>query len=437
MQATKHTRLIVIIYYAIPNKLQQQHTNLNWTLIRKIDLVLGIPLVYLLSFYRTLFPGTPVVKAAPAPTKILFVKFWGIGNLFMMLPSAYALRKSFPSARIDLLTLETNKEATGTLSAFNNTYTIDTKSALAFIKTCMVNYRTLLNNDYDLIIDFEQFARFSAIFCSFIGRKKTVGFNTEGRHRHLLYSDSVTYCNTIHITKSFYSLIAQAGAIESEYTQALNATSEKMRSGDRKNILKELSIPLSGIVIVMHIGTSANFSERRWPVDYFAMLINMLTENFNVMIVCTGLKDEVMIAGHVMEQVRDRDKVINATGKLTFRQYLDLILASVLVVSADTSAVHIASAAGIPVIGLYGPNTPCLYGPWGKGGISFYSSLPCSPCITNFNDKIHTCRHPEGKGECMKRTKPEEVFEKIKDCLFDSNTHKDHEETGKGPQCSV
>ncbi|MFH1245676.1 MAG: hypothetical protein V1662_04250, partial [Candidatus Omnitrophota bacterium] len=73
----------------------------------------------------------------------------------------------------------------------------------------------------------------------------------------------------------------------------------------------------------------------------------------------------------------------------------------------------------VPVVGLYGPNTPLLYGPWGANSIYFYKNLSCSPCITNYNAKINRCRHPRGEGMCMKSITPAEVFEGLKTAYFD------------------
>jgi heptosyltransferase-3 len=75
--------------------------------------------------------------------------------------------------------------------------------------------------------------------------------------------------------------------------------------------------------------------------------------------------------------------------------------------------VHLASALNTPVVGLYGPNTPQLYGPWGENGLALYANLDCSPCITNFNSKLNTCRHPRGGGACMRELSAEMVFSAI------------------------
>ena len=73
--------------------------------------------------------------------------------------------------------------------------------------------------------------------------------------------------------------------------------------------------------------------------------------------------------------------------------------------SNDTAPVHLASALGRPVLGLYGPNTPVLYGPLSRGSVAFHHRTPCSPCLTNFNYKTSYCRMPV----CIRSVTVEEV----------------------------
>jgi ADP-heptose:LPS heptosyltransferase len=71
-----------------------------------------------------------------------------------------------------------------------------------------------------------------------------------------------------------------------------------------------------------------------------------------------------------------------------------LLARAQVLVSNDSGPVHLASALGVPVLGLYGPNSPALYGPLSPGSVAFHDAPPCSPCITNFNYKTSRCRNP-------------------------------------------
>ena len=79
-------------------------------------------------------------------------------------------------------------------------------------------------------------------------------------------------------------------------------------------------------------------------------------------------------------------------------------------VSSDTGPIHIAAAQGVHCIGLYGPNTPVVYGPYTKDKTIFYTKLACSPCMTNLNLKETKCKN----NLCMQKIRVEDVFNAIK-----------------------
>jgi len=395
---------------------------MNWKIIRIVDTYIGIPLMYLLVCLRKLFRFSFHDPARKEYKRILLVKFWGIGNIFMMLPSAEALRNTYPDAELDLLTLETNLDAALATGAFNNVYVLDARDIFIFTATSLRNGIMLRRRGYAFILDFEQFAKFSAVFCAMIGKNDRIGFNTEGQHRHFLYTHTVPYDNSIHITRSYKALTNIAGVASTD-TGVLRTVAGQP-SGDIlcSDVAAKLGISIDRLLVVMHVGTSSNSRERRWPEKYFAALADLLIGRHDVQLVITGLKDEASIASGVISNTHCGGRIVDASGKLNFKEFFSLIRLSDLVVSADTAAVHVASAFGIPVVGLYGPNTPVLYGPWGENSLSFYRKLDCSPCITNFNSKIFICRHPEGRGACMLKISAEEVYEKIRERYFEQNS---------------
>lgn len=391
---------------------------MNWKIIRAIDAYLGIPLMYMARFLKKLLPSALRPDIVEDPRRILLVKFWGVGNLFMMMPSVHLLRKAYPDAEIDLFTLESNREAAECLRAFGAVYAQNTKGYLSFFHTAISAVAALRRRDYDIVIDFEQFARFSALCTALIGKRISIGFSTASQHRHILFSHTVHYDNTLHTTLSYCSLARAAGADGTctLFGEQLRKQALAGRNGGASP--QGFAAGPEETIVVFHVGTSENFSERRWPAGCYAVLADLLIERHGALVLLTGLDNESYLASEVVDRTRRRDRVTNLCGRLGFEEYFRLIAMSDLVVSADTAAVHIASALGVPVAGLYGPNTPALYGPWGSDGIAFYGELRCSPCITNFNAKTHICRHPDGKGACMRKISPEEVYQRIRGCYF-------------------
>ena len=395
---------------------------MNWKIIRILDTYVGIPLLYLLRcFKRALHPALHS-RVRGNYDRILLIKFWGIGNLCMMLTSVRALKSAYPDTTIDLLTLESNKDAAASTGAFSQVYLIDTSGFFRFLATSLHTVKHLRSTGYDCIIDFEQFAKYSAILTALIGAKDTVGFITEDQHRHFLYGAPVLYDNNIHVTRSYHALVRAAGAHDRDHVQAQGSAPLFSENIQIEDGAQRLGIDSDRIVVVMHIGTSDNFKERRWPIEYYARLADLLIARCGVQIVITGLPEEASIGTAFMDRVQAADKVIDTVGRLSFREFIALIRMSDLVITADTSPVHLASAMGVPVVGLYGPNTPLLYGPWGTNDLVFYQQLACSPCITNFNAKMHVCRHPAGKGACMRMISPDAVFQGIHARYFESDS---------------
>lgn len=394
---------------------------MNLKMVRWVDIYVGITLTYLVFCLKRICGLSPKSSTIKDYKKILLVKFWGVGNVIMLLPAARAIKEKYPYAQLDFLTLTNNKEVAKAADIFENIFTLDIKNSYRFILTFLKIPVVLKNKNYDLIIDFEQFARFSALLCSLIGKKDIIGFDTKWQHRHFLYSSCVIYDNNVHITKSFYNLAESAGAIHKDCIKAVPLVCQQHEIEAMEGILHNLGINKEDILVILHVGTSENFSLRHWPPEYFASLADKLIENFSVKVALTGLAHEAIIGDKVMEHMKNRETTINACGKFNFNQFISLIKLSDLVVSADTAPVHLASCLSMPIVGLYGPNTPVLYGPWGERGLWFYKKLECSPCITNYNAKINKCRHPQGEGACMKKISVAEAYLGIKNNFFDEN----------------
>ena len=221
------------------------------------------------------------------------------------------------------------------------------------------------------------------------------------------------------MTESFFSMIQFPGKSFGDYIKPESSFTGGRDSEDKRLFYRRFGISEKDVLVILHAGTSQNFSLRRWPAEYFIRLADLLIEHLGVKIYFTGEQAEKNLVVRIMNGIPHKKDISNLCGKMSFLEFSDLIKRSDLVVSADTSSIHIASYFSVPVAGLYGPNTPALYGPWGEKSIFFYEKLPCSPCITNYNAKINKCAHPEGAGTCMKRLRAEDVFHGIKKHYFD------------------
>jgi heptosyltransferase-1 len=100
-------------------------------------------------------------------------------------------------------------------------------------------------------------------------------------------------------------------------------------------------------------------SEKEWP--QFARFIQAAAEKY----------PQQTFAWCASERSADicpaADNIINLAGQTNLLQIIALIQEAAVVVANDSGPVHIAAAVGTPILGLYGPTPPALYGPYPLG----------------------------------------------------------------------
>ena len=95
-----------------------------------------------------------------------------------------------------------------------------------------------------------------------------------------------------------------------------------------------------------------------------------------------------------------------------FVRPLELIDAGArVVVAGDTGPLHLASAVGTPVVGVYGPTDPRNTGPLGLGAHVVRLGIGCSPCYDLTGPA--ECKLPDRSVACMWGLSPDRVFESV------------------------
>lgn len=135
-----------------------------------------------------------------------------------------------------------------------------------------------------------------------------------------------------------------------------------------------------------------------------AAIADWLSEEYHAQIVLTGGPKDGDQAREIAKQTQRAAPAI-AEGT-TLRQYIGLLRGSDLVISADSSAMHLAAALGVPYLALFGPTPHMERAPLAGIGEVLVESLPCAPC------DLPTCANRTFQ-ECMMRIELRDVQEAV------------------------
>jgi len=175
---------------------------------------------------------------------------------------------------------------------------------------------------------------------------------------------------------------------------------------DRIRTLHPAFDPNRHRIALINPNASEMLIQRRWPSDRYAKLIGLILEAYDdVVLLITGAASEKAEAEALVRSVGS-DRCVNFAGQVKLSELTALYSLATVMVSNDSGPVHFAALTDMPVIGLYGPESPNLYGPLGRG-VAVSAGLACSPCVSAANHRKTNCTD----NQCLKAISVEHVFE--------------------------
>lgn len=111
------------------------------------------------------------------------------------------------------------------------------------------------------------------------------------------------------------------------------------------------------------IAPSSSKSYKNWTVEGYAAIADHAAALGYQVILCGGPDDkEKKLSKEIV--VRCNYKPVDLVGQTTLKQLMALIHQANIVLAPDTGPIHMATAAGVPVVGLYAHHNPERTGPY-------------------------------------------------------------------------
>ena len=234
-----------------------------------------------------------------------------------------------------------------------------------------------------------------ALLTFLAGIKNRVGYPT--KHRDFLLTKVIDLPEReIHKVEYFLN-IARGYGINVRENSYEFFVADKDRESENK-FLKQNGVKDKDRLIVLC--PSGNWDPKRWPKEDFAKLADMLIEKLGVKIILSGAGKDIGLAEKIKSLMKNIP--IISCGVTTLKELGCLLERADLVIANDSGPMHLAVAMKTNVIALFGPTSPELTGPYGKGNYTvLWKTKECEvPCYDV------TCTD----NRCMKLISVEDVF---------------------------
>ena len=249
------------------------------------------------------------------------------------------------------------------------------------------------------------------------GAGKRIGLKRNDEEYNSFLTDPVTLHPDRHMSRNYLDMTRCLGVDPLFTPPELWISEEDARRAFEKFGDREFLSPGKFVVGVVH---GAGSVYKRWPKGRFADLIDLLKAKYDVEVLLFGTErirlveakkrdaDETEVAAWIERKTR-HPGVIDLSKGVGIGELAVLIDRCDLVVSNDTGPMHMAAAIKTPVVGIFGPTDPKVWGPLGETSAAVTARIPCSPCT------------PAGcpKNVCLQSITPEEVLEAVESLGLD------------------
>lgn len=335
--------------------------------------------------------------------KILILALSGIGDALMFSPSLKLLRKSIPSAQIDMLVM-----FKGAKDIYLNNPHLSNLIHFDFLKEGI--YKSLrfvlsMRKQYDVTINVYPSNRKEYNIISFlIGAKKRFAV-----HYIRMNFQNLGWLNNFHVDENdkSHNVETNVKMIETLLNKKFDdiPTLEIFLSQEVKDFVKEylncLNISDKDFVIGIHPGCAIlkNHIKRRWEPEKFIQLSQKLLSEYKCKILLFGGPEEKELKSEIKKGINSEHVYEVETD--TMLQSSAIMKRCNLFITNDSALMHIASALQLNVVALIGPTNPHYIHPWKTKYRIISLNIDCSPCFF-YSPRPLICNRKDIKFKCIK-----------------------------------
>jgi heptosyltransferase-1 len=294
-------------------------------------------------------------------TRVLLVRLGALGDIVHAIPVAAALRRAFPSARIDWLVSAKHRHILDLVPVIDRRLVINDRGDAGSGTPLLAAMRELRRTRYDATVDLQGLIK-SGLIARSSGAPRVIGFSRKYLREPLarfFYTDVhdpggggiYAPSETRHVVEINLGLLRPlgitAGTPEFPIEEVDSAAARQMceRTGGHYALLNP----------------GAAWPNKRWPPSRLAAVASELAKRHRLTSVVLWGPGERELGEEVVA-VAGGAAVLSP--QTSIADLVALARGAAVLVSGDTGPTHLGAAVGTPIVGIYGPTRPERNGPW-------------------------------------------------------------------------
>ncbi len=314
-----------------------------------------------------------------------------VGDAVMSLPALQALRKRYPAAEICVLARPWVADIYARERFADQVIPYMGESGTRGWRAKWRIAQQLKEERFDAAILFQN--AFEAALLAWLARiPRRIGYDRDGRG--LLLTDAIPVSKPgeypPHESHHYLAMLHRAGILEKvEEVVAIRLDGrDEARCAGRERFDAE---GLGGAVIGVSPGAAFG-SAKQWLPDRFAASAHQLAAVLDAGVAVFGSAGERPLCDKVARALSGYGvPVRNMAGRTSLAEFIDLAAACRLFLTNDSGAMHIASAAGVPTVAVFGATDHIATGPTGPLARIVRQPVECAPCKLRECPIDHRC----------------------------------------------
>jgi ADP-heptose:LPS heptosyltransferase len=274
--------------------------------------------------------------------KIIIPVLHRFGDMILTTPMFRSIKNQFPNAEISVICANDNSDILQNNPLIHRIF-IFKKSPFALIKL-LISHRF---TKYDYLIDpKDHYSSESQLLAKSIKANKKIGFNKIGKNTFDIEIPHESENSSLHFVKRCNQILSKINIMEKSFSEMPelypNPESDLIVKNRFANFNKKRNIL---------INLSAGKPNRKLSKEKWLKILEVIPYNLNIIVTAEKIDYEIA------EEIANSNQNASFIKSKNFDELISLVKYSDIIITSDTSVVHIASAFNKPILAFYNGTT--------------------------------------------------------------------------------